>query len=145
MVLELDEFDKPKENRYGAGKILYKKLGKYLAEEADVQFYYTQRRGCQIVQVYNGEHLLMPWSPLESMQQLRKLNSTSSSSEQGASSSGPTSKSLKHPPQLHGVCKSNGRQPILTPSKSEPFAQPNRTGTLQSPSSSALDVHGIAA
>lgn len=61
-IIEVREFDKSKGSKYGEGRLLYKRYKSYEPEEADVEFFYTQRKGRVLVQQYNGSMLEMSWS-----------------------------------------------------------------------------------
>ena len=65
-VLEVFEHDKPtREDYFGKGKLLYKQFDKYPTEEADVEFFFTKRKGHLVYQNYNGKMLQMSWKPSE--------------------------------------------------------------------------------
>ena len=62
-VIEVFEHDNPTNDIYGNGTLLYKKYKKYPAEEEEIQFLFTKRRGHLLTQVYNGRKLHMTCSP----------------------------------------------------------------------------------
>lgn len=68
-VLEVFEYDEPiKDDHFGKGTLMYKQFNIYPTEEADVQFFYTKRKGNLVCQHYNGKTLQMTWKPSETQE-----------------------------------------------------------------------------
>lgn len=61
-VVEVLEYDKPRGQIQGQGRLLYKQFKSYAEEDADVQFLYTPRKGALISQRYMGVQLEMSWA-----------------------------------------------------------------------------------
>ena len=80
-VIEVFQFEVPKNGCVGKGKLLYKKFKKYCEEEADVEFVYTPRKGQLVVQSYDGKKLQMTWAcPEEAHKIIDKSRRTSAGS-----------------------------------------------------------------